>query len=771
MDAGFILQDEEGKYIQKALHHIPSGAFLAYLNGEIFFVNEAFEKISGLTAGEVAAKGWRRIIPEEDLSRIQRAFDERREHFSLSYRIRHPQAGIRYCKSDVKTARTNEGKGYFIGSIIDITEEKEAEAHLQLLLTSLEDIVFEIDGNMVFRNVWIHDEATLFMPKAAFIGKPIPEVMGPLSDNIMVLVSEAIRTMEVREIIYKHLDDSIDQWYRARIIPVMQGTTPAESILSLSIQDVTPQRNAEQALRDTKERLERNNLLLDVSQELSKTAGWAYDVRTNEVFWTKQAYELYEVDEDFHPTLENSMSFFGEENNEMLTIHGQAAITMQRPYDIEARITTAKGNKKWVRTVAVPVVKDGEVITIQGALMDITKRKEDELELIRAKEMAEDAVKAKSDFLSIMSHEIRTPLNGIIGIANLLKLNYLTDHEEYIGNLLFSADHLLELINDILDLNKMERDKLELVMTEVNLPELARNIQNQFKSLAEAKKLKLHGHIDKEIPRRIMADPIRLSQILNNLVSNAIKYTDEGDVYIGLDLVGKKANAITIHFSVRDTGIGIPQEYHQAVFESFRQVQSSSHRTASGTGLGLAITQKLAELHNSHIKLKSEPGKGTEFYFDITFHLPARKSRSKQPAAPELTAFAKKFKGMRLLFVEDNPINTMVATKQLEFFGIMPDCAQSGQDALDLLLVHTYDVALVDLHMPGMDGYDLSARIRRDYPNVHIVIFTADIMPEVRRKFAKMGIFDILNKPFFPREMLATLLKIAQIRKMDIKGI
>ncbi|HEY0273348.1 MAG TPA: ATP-binding protein, partial [Chitinophaga sp.] len=289
------------------------------------------------------------------------------------------------------------------------------------------------------------------------------------------------------------------------------------------------------------------------------------------------------------------------------------------------------------------------------------------------------------------------------------------------------------------------------------------------KSLALAKGLELESVVDKDIPKKIIADPIRLSQILNNLVSNAIKYTDKGKVTVSLRHVSTEGDKTTVHFSVKDTGIGIPKEHHETIFESFRQVQQSAFRKQTGTGLGLSITQKLIALHNSRIFIDSTPGVGTEFYFELTFALPTKKNRPpKRVQITELTPYIKKFKGMRLLFVEDNPINVMVAKKQLEYFGILPDCAQSGQEALELLRENTYDVAFVDLHMPEMDGFTLSEIIRNQYHEIHIVIFTADIMPDVRRKFARMGIFDILNKPFFPREMLSTLLKIAEIRKMKI---
>ncbi|WP_316821377.1 ATP-binding protein [Pedobacter gandavensis] len=384
------------------------------------------------------------------------------------------------------------------------------------------------------------------------------------------------------------------------------------------------------------------------------------------------------------------------------------------------------------------------------------------LELIAAKNLAEQIARKRTEILSIMSHEIRTPLNGIIGICNLLHQGTYADPHirEYIDHLNFSSNHLLNLVNDILDLEKIENKKMELRATEIRLVNFVGNIQKQFESLAKSKGLDLKFYHDDAIPEFVYADDLRLGRILNNLIGNAIKFTDTGNVAIYLTVVDQDAEMVRLCFKVEDTGIGIPEHLHNLVFDKFHQVQQASHRQQQGTGLGLSITKGLVDLFKSEIVLKSKAEGGTSFEFEIDFKI-GTNSENKVPAIPG-TNKTKVLPELRLLIVDDNPVNLLVAKRQLSCFGLNAAQADSGISALKILEEGDFDVILIDLHMPGMDGYQLARNVQIGHPDVKVIIFTADILEEVRTRLREMGIQHVLSKPFNPDEMHRLLLEVVE---------
>ncbi len=377
-----------------------------------------------------------------------------------------------------------------------------------------------------------------------------------------------------------------------------------------------------------------------------------------------------------------------------------------------------------------------------------------------AKKQAEEGLQAKNEFLSTMSHEIRTPLNSVLGLTHLiLRNNPRPEQKEQLNVLLFSANNLLAIVNDILDYNKIEAGKVNFELLEMDLTGLAKNIITGLQSMAEDKGIQLSLKIDPALQDKILGDPTRIGQVLTNLINNAIKFTMQGSVLLDIKVDAQTDNNITLTIRVEDTGIGIALEKQRLIFEEFTQADTSTSRNFGGTGLGLAICKKLLGLQGSSLQLKSEPGKGSVFYFTQSF--------TKITATAELPASAvdhlpseesKPLSGISILLVEDNEINVLVARTFLERWGATIDVATNGQEALDMLDVNRHRLVLMDLHMPVMDGYEATKTMRNKGLNLPIVALTASLPKEVERNVKSTGFNDIVVKPFVPDDLYRMVL-------------
>ncbi|MES2809212.1 MAG: response regulator [Bacteroidota bacterium] len=380
---------------------------------------------------------------------------------------------------------------------------------------------------------------------------------------------------------------------------------------------------------------------------------------------------------------------------------------------------------------------------------DITDQQKATMELISAKEMAEKASKFKSEFLSIMSHEIRTPMNAVIGTTNLLlHENPRPDQLDYLNILKFSGENLLAIINDILDYNKIEAGKLELNQLKFDIHNLAHQIKQTFAAKAAEKKVALELTIDSTIPQFVNGDQIRLSQILNNLISNAVKFTQKGKIDIDLKAERISNKHVLIRFKIEDTGIGIAADNLDIIFDPFMQEPFVNSNNNTGTGLGLAITKRLINLHKSDITVKSQPSIGTTFNFAIGFDLPVTQAEAIETIAIPTSEFS--LKGMKVLIVDDNKMNLLIASRFLKKWHADVDESLNGQIAVDMVNTTNYDLIIMDLQMPVMDGFEATAIIKSSHPNIPIIALTADAMPETYTKALAAGMSDYMTKPFIP---------------------
>jgi signal transduction histidine kinase/CheY-like chemotaxis protein/tetratricopeptide (TPR) repeat protein len=378
-------------------------------------------------------------------------------------------------------------------------------------------------------------------------------------------------------------------------------------------------------------------------------------------------------------------------------------------------------------------------------------------ELIIAKNKAEKASKARSEFLSTVSHELRTPLNAINGITHLLiEDNPKKSQKKYLESLKFSGNYLTTFINEILEINKIDSNKLETENISFNLKELLINIQSSLKELATANKNYFNLDIDKSIPDNLIGDPTKLSQIIMNLINNALKFTANGRVNVIVKLHSLKEEAATVYFEIVDTGIGIPEDKLQTVFESFSQGSIEVNRKYGGTGLGLTIVKKLTEMLGGEINLKSEVGKGSTFTFKLKFLID-----SEPLAIKEETKLYNDYelKDKNILLIEDNRINQMITRKMLENKGITCEVIDNGEDAIELLKIKRFDMILMDVHLPGINGTTATKYIREFDKITPIIALTAISLDENREMLLSFGMNDVITKPFVPDEFYSIIAK------------
>ncbi len=386
-------------------------------------------------------------------------------------------------------------------------------------------------------------------------------------------------------------------------------------------------------------------------------------------------------------------------------------------------------------------------------------------ELKEAKEKAEIAEKAQFNFLSTMSHEIRTPLNAVVGLSNILLMEKPEPRQlKNLNALKFSAQNLLNIINNILDFNKMVSGNITLEQIDFSIRELIQSLHFSLNGVAQDKNISLGYTIDEKIPEVIVGDSTRFMQIINNLVSNALKFTKKGGVDIIISEIKNNGKITRLRVSIKDTGIGIPIDKREDIFEEFKQSSSAINREYGGTGLGLPIVKKLLAAMDTEIVVESIEGGGSEFWFEIDFLI--GDSKNKKTDKAEKVVFDDSLKGLKILLVEDNKINQMVTRKFLDEWQCNTRIAENGQEAIDMLIKNPYDLILMDLQMPVMDGYTATRHIRllkdESQSRIPIIALSASALGEIETRARNFGMNDFVTKPFEPAVLFSAIRKQSQ---------
>jgi PAS domain S-box-containing protein len=665
--------------------------------------------------------------------------------------------------------------------------EESSEFTRQIIANAREGIVvFDRLLHCVLWNPVMEELSGL--PATAVLGKHPLELGGFFQDQETDALMESALAGQVllcRDVSYSIPDTGKTGWCSPQLAPLRDAQRTIIGVIA-TVRDVTERKQAEQAVSQMRDELE-----LRVEERTVELALANVELRESEerfqqlaehipqVFWITdpQGKELLYISPAFQTVWGRTSQFAYEQPMAFLeTIHpdDQPALveSFQRRARGEAttndyRIVRPDGSTRWIWDRGFPIESfDGDVYRVVGIAEDVTERKQAERDLQQAKEAAEAASRAKSDFLANVSHEIRTPLNGILGMTELvLDTELSAKQREYLRLAAQSAQSLLTVINDLLDFAKIEARKLDLVRERFTLRSTLNDTLGALTLRAQKKGLALSCTVQPDVPDQLLGDPYRLCQVIVNLIGNAVKFTEVGSVALSVTVDKAVESTVQLHFAVQDTGIGIPPEKQLSIFQPFEQGDASPTRKFEGTGLGLAIASQLIGLMGGRIWLESTVGEGSTFHFLAEFARAPQAGTALVTAPSGLSAPPKRVsRPLHVLVAEDNPINRLFAVDVLEKRGHVVLVADNGQEALDVLKTETVDVLLLDLQMPGMSGFEVAAIIRQQEKakdrRLPILAVTAHAMKSDRDRCLAADMDDYLAKPMAAADLTTAIERV-----------
>jgi PAS domain S-box-containing protein len=721
-----------------------------------------------LTAPTDVASAIALVVHPDDQEHVRRGIEEflasdSREYES-GYRVRHKDGSDRWRLSRGLALRDPGGTPVrFIGSIVDITDLKRAEEALRESEQRFRTFVDHAADAF-----FLHDEEVRVLD----VNRRACESLGYTRDELIgmtpfdfdpdltpALVEDRVRKLNAGEAI------AFESRHRRKdgtVFPVeVRGKAFSEGgrgfLVSLA-RDITDRKRAEEALRVSRERLD----LVVQSTELGL---WYCDLPFDKLAWNVKCKEHFGLPPDADITIGLFYQRLHPEDRERTRQAIERSIGQHGTYDVKYRTVAPDGRVRWIRAIGQAFYDHaGKPIRFDGVTVDDTRQKQAEEELRQAKEAAEAANRAKDEFLANVSHEIRTPMNAILGMTELALDTPLTeDQRQSLRTVKSAADNLLGIINDLLDFSKMEAGKLELAPADFSLRAAVGDVLRALAVRAHKKGLELVCHVQPDVPDALVGDAGRLRQVLLNLVGNAIKFTDAGEVVVRVEAAGDPApeGEVGLQFAVRDTGIGIPKDKQESIFRAFEQEDTSTTRKYSGTGLGLTIAARLVALMGGQIIVDSAPGRGSTFAFTARFGL------QPHPAEPTAAPPPVLLRNLPVLIVDDNATNRHILQQWLRDWQMEAEAVGDAAAAMDALWHRAangrpYALVLLDARMPDRDGLTLAAMIRERtvLSATRLILLTSGDRPGDTARFRELRIDAHLLKPVQQEELLETIYRV-----------
>jgi PAS domain S-box-containing protein len=745
------------------MHVVRDGGFFE-------LVNPAWAQLTGLTEAELLGRSVSEFIHPEDLPGVRERVAASRpdQVFESEIRIRTAEGEWRWFAA----RRQMMPNGLHICTMRDATEQRahaqelgEARRTRKLLGVAAGIGIWSYEP-LENRISWSDELVALTGIPAAAVATP-ELFYGVLHardrKKVAQTLQRAVETGEPGQL--EHRIKTLDGWITVRATfrtePRPGGVFALKGV-SENITELARARDAarlrEQQMRRARAEAQANARRLKLALEAAEAGVYEID-HVSRSFWASPEFKKLtgQKEATYEQATELRFPGFHPEDLEHVRASFRALHTGSRKSGeaFEARIIRPDGETRWVRVSHhLKIARNGRWLKAVGLVQDFDPRKRQEIALLEAQRAAEAAAEAKAAFLANMSHEIRTPMNGVMGVLHLLKTEQLTeDGRHMLQEALSCGQMLAELLNDVIDFSKIEAGRLELVCEPVDVAALVQGVARLLKPQADAKTLALRIDVDPKVTW-VRADPVRLRQALFNLVGNAVKFTEQGHVRIACTAPAPGR----LRFEVEDTGVGIPPDAQARIFQRFDQGDASTTRRFGGSGLGLAITKRLAEIMSGEVGFTSLEGRGSAFWVEIAAEPAAAETRP----CDEVSAV---LEDVRILVVEDNPTNRMIASKLLEGMGASVDTAADGYLGVEAAERGAYDVILMDVQMPGIDGLEAARRIRAlggPAAATPIIALTANVLAHQQRRYLDSGMDGVVGKPISPGALIGEIARVTR---------